>query len=113
MDEFVVIATDGLWDVMSSQEVVTHIKSKMEKVGLLGSGGSASNKANDVITAELSRLADALANHAVQELRSQDNVTVMIVYLRNSSGLAGRVIADDDELPLEVHSSYWDVDDFR
>ena len=26
IDEFVVIATDGLWDVMSSQEVVTHIK---------------------------------------------------------------------------------------
>ena len=29
----------------------------MEKVGLLGSGGSASNKANDIITAELSRIA--------------------------------------------------------
>ena len=38
----------------------------------------------------LPTLADGLAIHAVQELRSQDNVTVMIVYLRNSTGLAGK-----------------------
>lgn len=36
LDEFVVIATDGLWDVMSSQAVVDMCKEMLEKENLLG-----------------------------------------------------------------------------
>ena len=108
VDDFVVIATDGLWDVMSSQDVVNFIRGKMDKAGLLG-GGTGPPKPADALAVELARVADTLANHAVTDLRSQDNVTVMIVYLRNASGRAGRVGEDEG---LEVHSSYWDVDDW-
>jgi len=91
-------------------DVVNFIRGKLEKAGLIGRG-SGPPKAPDALVPELARVADTLANHAVADLRSQDNVTVMIVYLRNAHGRAGRDGGEDDDGGLEVHSSYWDVDD--
>ena len=74
IDEFIVIATDGLWDVMTSQQVITIIKEMLIKANLL-------NKiiinSNDII--ELNKICDYLTNYAIKTLGSLDNVTVMIL----------------------------------
>ena len=66
-DEFIVVATDGLWDVMSSSDTVAFIRA------LLG------NMDQDVIDR------DSIASYVVEEaLRrgSYDNITVIIVWLQ-------------------------------
>ena len=73
-------------------DVVNFIRGRLEKAGLIGRG-TWPPKAPDALVPELARVADTLANHAVADLRSQDNVTVMIVYLRNAHGRAGRPVA--------------------
>jgi serine/threonine protein phosphatase PrpC len=35
-DEFLLIATDGLWDVLSSQDAVDYVKRLLQELGLLG-----------------------------------------------------------------------------
>lgn len=35
-DDFIIIATDGLWDVMSSQAAVDHARNLLTQEGLLG-----------------------------------------------------------------------------
>jgi serine/threonine protein phosphatase PrpC len=76
-DEFVIIATDGLWDVMSSQQAVDAVRK-----GIRGLSASDSGKTDDsvqVCESDLSKIADSMASQAVQ-LGSMDNITVMIVY---------------------------------
>jgi len=62
-DEFVIIASDGLWDVMLSQEAVDFVHECLR-------------------SQELPRacIADALAKEALR-LKSRDNVTVVIVFV--------------------------------
>ena len=38
-DNFIIMATDGLWDVFSSQSAVDWVTSRASGVGLLGSSG--------------------------------------------------------------------------
>lgn len=75
-DEFVVLASDGLWDVMTSQEVVDYI--------------------HDVLDTELQNysqldkrksMARIVANEAL-ERGSADNVCVLVLWLKkeNKSG---------------------------
>tara|TARA_B110000090_G_scaffold140016_1_gene153928 strand:+ start:47 stop:892 length:846 start_codon:yes stop_codon:yes gene_type:complete len=66
-DEFIVIATDGLWDVMTSQEAVNEVKKHL------------SSLKEEVSNKDLTRIGDLLASQAVNALMSQDNVTVMII----------------------------------
>jgi serine/threonine protein phosphatase PrpC len=70
MDEFLVLATDGLWDVMSSSDVVAFVHALLEAA------------ADD----ETER--DFIASVVVEEaLRrgSWDNITVVIVWLKNAN----------------------------
>lgn len=105
-DRFIVLASDGLWDVMSSQDVVdfarqimagsisgpSGARQKMNAakvapyLGAVGSDGSG-NKANsnDAIRSEMDKRQDNMAQFIVEEaLRrgSADNVTVVIVWFR-------------------------------
>ena len=57
-DQFIVLGCDGLWDVMSSQDVVNFVLQK-------------TNKTN---------IASSLCNHALK-MGSGDNITVMVIYL--------------------------------
>lgn len=42
-DEFIIIATDGLWDVMSSQTAVQYVRTLLLQENLLGNNNNNSN----------------------------------------------------------------------
>lgn len=70
-DEFVIIASDGLWDVISSQQAVDFVKNNMAKFN------------NDY-----QLLAQALVNEAytqwfAQRYRSSDDITITIVNIKS------------------------------
>jgi serine/threonine protein phosphatase PrpC len=72
-DEFIVVATDGLWDVMSSQEVVTYIHALLE-----------SHNSNLKPDYRRKALQDNMANLLVAEALKRgtmDNVTIVILWL--------------------------------
>ena len=75
-DEFMIIATDGLWDVMDSQQAVDAVKKGLKE---LPSGGGDGGDVLQVCEADLARIADSIASQAVS-LGSMDNITIMIVY---------------------------------
>jgi len=67
-DEFLVLACDGLWDVMDNQDVVDFVKKKLAKT-------------KEVNDAALNTIADELVKYAVNDKKSPDNVTAVIVQL--------------------------------
>lgn len=82
-DEFVVLASDGVWDVMTSEQVVQFIQEKLDAV-------KASNGSNLAGTENLTlRLQDArrktMSRYVVSEALkrgSGDNICVVIVWLK-------------------------------
>ena len=74
-DEFVVLASDGLWDVMSSQEVVDYIHQSLRGSGQDG---------EEYIDIQESKIARRVANEAL-ERGSADNVCVLVLWLRQST----------------------------
>lgn len=100
-DEFIVIASDGLWDVFTSEEVVTFVKDVMS--GEVGgreswrSGGHSDTRVpifewshqyksdRGMIKAARKRRKQQIANYLVQEALyrgTSDNVSVIVVWLR-------------------------------
>jgi len=67
-DQFIVLACDGLWDVMENQEVVDFINKLL-------------SKAKTVTDEVLSQIAEQLTTHAVNTKGIPDNVTAVIVTL--------------------------------
>jgi protein phosphatase PTC2/3 len=84
-DEFMIIATDGLWDVMSSQQAVDAVKQAIAMEAL--------TSYDDVTENMLNKISNQMANKAVS-MGSQDNVTVMIIML---SGIDDGYNTDDDD----------------
>eukprot|EP00055_Hartaetosiga_balthica_P002355 m.3681 g.3681 ORF g.3681 m.3681 type:complete len:392 (+) comp2109_c0_seq1:72-1247(+) len=66
--EYVVIACDGLWDVMDKDKVVEFISSW-----------------KDSHDGSMVGVAEAIATHSVQDLSSNDNITIVIVSLHDLS----------------------------
>lgn len=64
-DNFIVLGTDGLFDVMTSQDVCDYIKKETKKK-----------------SCEVEKIAEHLANRAYQ-LGSEDNITVLIAFFTN------------------------------
>lgn len=83
-DAFIVIATDGLWDVMKSQEVVEFIERECQQEGQLLTSWTSAPTALDEVKTKLSGIAEKLALYAVHEKNSNDNVTVMIVLIAST-----------------------------
>eukprot|EP00980_Cylindrotheca_fusiformis_P005170 scaffold1101_cov123-Cylindrotheca_fusiformis.AAC.8 len=78
-DEFIILASDGLWDVMSSQEAVDYIHRS------LLNPSSIDGKRNKNISR--STVARKVANEAL-ERGSADNVCVLVVWLRDEAAKA-------------------------
>uniref|UniRef100_A0A7S1I2P6 PPM-type phosphatase domain-containing protein n=1 Tax=Eutreptiella gymnastica TaxID=73025 RepID=A0A7S1I2P6_9EUGL len=77
-DEFVLIASDGLWNVMSSEEAVNFVLEAKASID------DEREDPQDEEGCELSYqlIADGLVDHAIEELSSDDNVTVIIIFLQ-------------------------------
>lgn len=63
-DDFLLLACDGLYDVLSNQEACDLILSEMSRHG------------------DVQRAAETLSRHAIDDCGSRDNVTILIVLLR-------------------------------
>eukprot|EP00938_MAST-03A_sp_MAST-3A-sp1_P001015 g1015.t1 len=82
-DEFLVIACDGLWDVMNNEEVVQFVRaSKSDSMGM---------------PTDLSRVASDLADHAIEDLNSKDNVSCIIVALESPDMIEKRQSLRDEK----------------
>jgi len=69
-DAFLLLASDGVWDVMSNEEVASFIVEHISKQ-------LSSTKKYD-----LANIGDELANECLHNRRSEDNISVVIVSLR-------------------------------
>lgn len=71
-DEFVVVACDGLYDVMTSQQVVDFVRERIQRgvVSTYGSNG-------------LADICEQLTREAVHARNSKDNVSVIVAVLTN------------------------------
>ncbi|EER06725.1 Protein phosphatase 2C, putative [Perkinsus marinus ATCC 50983] len=69
-DEFIVIACDGLFDVLSSQEVVDFVRNRLSRM-------PKGEQDPEIVCHDL-------VNEAILEKNSRDNVTCMIVMLKRS-----------------------------
>lgn len=71
-DEFLLIACDGLWDVLTSEEAIKFIRDRLNQDSNSGSG-------TKMVTSDrLSSIADELVKHAIDDKKSSDNVSVLI-----------------------------------
>lgn len=79
-DEFVVVASDGVWDVMTSDQVVKFVKRKIDTLipTASGSSGDAAKRIRNTRRKNMSRY---VANEALNR-GSGDNICVVIVWLK-------------------------------
>jgi len=80
-DEFIVLASDGLWDVMSSEQVVKFIKRKTDTL-MQGSENDVAKRIRSVRRKNMSRY---MAKEALKR-GSGDNICVVIVWLKPLEG---------------------------
>lgn len=75
-DKYLVIATDGLWDVMSSQAVMTMIDEQLlpYKIDL--------TKTDVEVKTILNEVSNRICVHAWKNLNSKDNITMAIILLQ-------------------------------
>eukprot|EP00669_Euglena_mutabilis_P006949 TRINITY_DN2392_c0_g1_i1.p1 TRINITY_DN2392_c0_g1~~TRINITY_DN2392_c0_g1_i1.p1 ORF type:complete len:358 (-),score=37.62 TRINITY_DN2392_c0_g1_i1:259-1332(-) len=91
-DQFAVIASDGLWNVMSSEEVVDFVveaKAEIDAAGDVmgreeGAMDADEEEEDDSGSMTYQLIADGLVSHAIDDLKSDDNVTVIIVFFDHS-----------------------------
>lgn len=62
-DEFIVLACDGLWDVLTNQEAVNYIKARIDT------------------KMDLQQISKDIVSHAINDKGSSDNVTCLIIKL--------------------------------
>ena len=65
-DEFIIIATDGIWDVMNGSQAVTFVRSKLKSDPMLS----------------MTEVADALLSGDALRNRTQDNIACIVIDLR-------------------------------
>lgn len=96
-DEFMVIASDGIWEVLSSQAVVDWIRPK------LGRTSDMEQRLNDG-TLDLSELAERLVDHCLAPRPGllvgigEDNMTVIIIVFVKSFWAGKRLSSSEDSL---------------
>jgi len=84
-DKFILVASDGLWDVISSQEACDFVKQIMAGSMRGGSRVPGTSKEKGLIRAIIETRREKMSHYLVEEaLRrgSSDNVTALVVWLR-------------------------------
>ena len=71
-DKFLILACDGLWDILSNQDAVNFVKNELVKI----------DKLTDMTGYSKNNIANSLANHAIEK-GSNDNVSIIIVFYNN------------------------------
>ena len=100
-DDFIVIASDGLWDVLTSDEVVDRVRNFLKESGIYSRLSEEqkrlSSSAAQSIKEQIKEFAFQLARSATKCLQSRDNITVMILLFQKSSPytLVGRPVVDE------------------
>jgi serine/threonine protein phosphatase PrpC len=79
-DEFAILATDGIWDIMSPQEAVDLVRTSIFGADAGGAEGSDANETPP----DLQGAADELIRKAAPY--SEDNMTVLIICLNQQRG---------------------------
>jgi len=80
-DEFILLASDGLWDVMSSQDVVSFVHKRLGAPLKFGNQAGDAERAMDARRRNMSRF---VANEALKR-GSGDNVCVVMVWLKDAN----------------------------
>lgn len=83
-DEFIVLASDGLWDVMSNQEAVDRVASALEALS------------EPPTERDVCRICESMSIEAVTKLGSKDNVSVEIALFVGSNGYSAAMDAIPD-----------------
>ena len=68
-DKFMILACDGVWDVLSNQDAVDYILYLMDKIKV----------SSNCSTRSLKNIANLLGDHAIK-MGSQDNISILIVW---------------------------------
>jgi len=68
-DKFLILGCDGLWDVLSNQDVINFILNKMDETP----------KLNNISSYSKSNISQSLAEYAIKQ-GSTDNVSIIIIF---------------------------------
>jgi serine/threonine protein phosphatase PrpC len=80
-DEFILLASDGLWDVMTSQEVVTYVHKRMTAAPKDGADINSDEDMQSLKYLRRKNMSRFIANEALRR-GSGDNISVVIVWLK-------------------------------
>jgi serine/threonine protein phosphatase PrpC len=83
-DEFIVLASDGLWDVMSSQDVVTYVHKRLHAPPKDGADITCAEDMASLKYLRRKNMSRFVANEALRR-GSGDNISVVIVWLSEDS----------------------------
>ncbi|KAL4641194.1 protein phosphatase 1B isoform X1 [Arapaima gigas] len=84
-DEFVVLACDGIWDVMSNEELCEFVKSRLE------------------VTDDLEKVCNAVVDTCLHK-GSRDNMSIVLVCLENAPKVSEEAVKRDAELDKYLES---------
>lgn len=79
-DEFILLASDGLWDVMSSQEVVSYVQKRLNAPPKEGADITCEEDMASLTYLRRKNMSRFVANEALRR-GSGDNISVVIVWL--------------------------------
>ena len=79
-DEFILLASDGLWDVMSSQEVVSYVHKRLKAPPKDGAAVTCEEDMASLTYLRRKNMSRFVANEALRR-GSGDNISVVIVWL--------------------------------
>lgn len=79
-DEFILLASDGLWDVMSSQEVVSYVHKRLKAPPKDGADITCAEDMASLKYLRRKNMSRFIANEALRR-GSGDNISVVIVWL--------------------------------
>lgn len=81
-DEFILLASDGLWDVMSSQEVVQYVHKRLHAAPKDGAAITCDEDMASLKYLRRKNMSRFIANEALRR-GSGDNISVVIVWLKD------------------------------